>query len=172
MLPCSICGEAHVGRCPEKTDDTPAPVEGHDTPERIWLEPICQDDQQEGRCWCADPIPDCEEPGCGAKAVEYVRADLTRPALSDHARALREAAPDPMRKWKRRRKRALKAIAHHAEVVMRYLAEDGARVVPHLIDTDDNPGQRLRWNLRQLAKAEAKLAALDGQDAPRAGGEG
>lgn len=44
-----------------------------DNPERIWLDPICNDAEREGRCWSTAPqdCPDCEE-----KAVEYIRADL------------------------------------------------------------------------------------------------
>lgn len=36
------------------------------------------------------------------------------------------------------------AVLREAETVMRYLDEHGPGIVPHLIDTDDNPGQRLR----------------------------
>jgi hypothetical protein len=31
-----------------------------------------------------------------------------------------------------------------ARQVMKYLEEHGPAIVPHLLDTDDNPGQRLR----------------------------
>lgn len=44
--------------------------------ERIWLEPICQDAAAEGRLWCAAKLDDCDDPDCGAKAVEFIRADL------------------------------------------------------------------------------------------------
>lgn len=43
---------------------------------------------------------------------------------------------------------ALRAVAREAVVVMQYLEESGASVVPHLMDTDDNPGERLRGALR------------------------
>jgi len=66
-------------------------------------------------------------------------------------------------RWKRRRKRILREIPVHAEVVMRYLSEDGAKVVPHLIDTDDNPGERLRWCLRRLKKCERRMAEIQAQ---------
>lgn len=52
-----------------------------DNPEKIWLEPGCSPE----RCWCENALDDCEEPGCGAKAVGYVREDIV-----DHA--AREAA--------------------------------------------------------------------------------
>lgn len=38
----------------------------------------------------------------------------------------------------------LDEVSLHAATVMRYLEEDGASIVAHLMDTDDNPGQRLR----------------------------
>lgn len=44
-----------------------------DAPERIWLEPDCGQDE---RCWHGQRPDDCDEEGCGAKAVEYIRADL------------------------------------------------------------------------------------------------
>jgi hypothetical protein len=42
-------------------------------PTHIWLDPICNDAEREGRCWqiFAEDCPDCEE-----KAVKYIRADL------------------------------------------------------------------------------------------------
>jgi len=39
---------------------------------------------------------------------------------------------------------ALRALAGSAGTVMRYLEEDGPKIVPHLVDSDDNPGQRCR----------------------------
>ena len=47
---------------------------------------------------------------------------------------------------------ALREVAEHAATVMRYLEEDGASIVAHLMDTDDNPGQRLREALAALSK--------------------
>lgn len=44
--------------------------------ERIWLEPICHDGSGEGRLWCQDRLDDCQEIGCEAKAVEFIRADI------------------------------------------------------------------------------------------------
>lgn len=38
----------------------------------------------------------------------------------------------------------LAEMTREAETVMRYLSEDGPGIVSHLLDTDDNPGQRLR----------------------------
>lgn len=47
-------------------------------PERIFLAPRCEGLSLEGRTWSSDRH-DCDEEGCGLKAVEYVRADaLTR----------------------------------------------------------------------------------------------
>ncbi len=42
-------------------------------PKRIWLQPRCE---MENRCWCQDHPGDCEDDGCGMKAVEYVRLDV------------------------------------------------------------------------------------------------
>jgi hypothetical protein len=41
-------------------------------PERIWLQPDCGQCGGE-RCWCQDELEACED--CGAKPVEYIRAD-------------------------------------------------------------------------------------------------
>lgn len=46
--------------------------EVRDNPEKIWLEPGCSPE----RCWSEMPLDDCEEHGCGAKAVAYVREDI------------------------------------------------------------------------------------------------
>lgn len=43
----------------------------------------------------------------------------------------------------------LRVVERHAREVMRLLDEYGERVVGHLIDTDDNPGQRLREALNE-----------------------
>ena len=48
---------------------------------------------------------------------------------------------------------ALEDVLKHAKTVMRYLEESGPSVVPHLIDTDDNPGEFLR---QAIAKAGGK----------------
>lgn len=52
------------------------------SPERIWLEPACSGE----RCWCQSKLDDCDEDGCGEKAVEYVRADLAQPVADEVAR--------------------------------------------------------------------------------------
>lgn len=44
-------------------------------------------------------------------------------------------------------------VLQWAKVVMDYLGEHGPKVVPHLMDTDDNPGQRLR---EAIARAEGR----------------
>ncbi len=49
-----------------------------ESPERIWLEPQCNEDAYEGRSWCQNKLDDCEE--CQSPAVEYVRADLAKAA--------------------------------------------------------------------------------------------
>ncbi len=46
--------------------------EVRDNPEKIWLEPGCSPE----RCWSETRLDDCEEHGCGAKAVAYVREDI------------------------------------------------------------------------------------------------
>lgn len=38
----------------------------------------------------------------------------------------------------------LKRVSKWAEVVMEMLEKHGSGIVPHLLDTDDNPGQELR----------------------------
>ena len=60
--------------------------------ERIWLEPDCEGNllRGEGRTWCSDNVfEDCPE--CGAKATEYVRADLLEAQVSTLSRHLEEA---------------------------------------------------------------------------------
>jgi hypothetical protein len=42
-------------------------------PERIWLQPDCGQCAAE-RCWCQDELEACED--CGARPVEYIRADV------------------------------------------------------------------------------------------------
>jgi succinate dehydrogenase/fumarate reductase flavoprotein subunit len=44
--------------------------------ERIWLQPKCCAGEYEGRQWCQDNVFDDGECEGGAKATEYVRADL------------------------------------------------------------------------------------------------
>jgi hypothetical protein len=44
----------------------------------------------------------------------------------------------------------LERIAREARTVMLYLYEDGDTIVPHLMDNDDNPGERLRNALDDL----------------------
>jgi hypothetical protein len=62
--------------------------------ERIWLQPKCCAGEYEGRQWCQDNVFDDGECEGGAKATEYVRADLaaTRtPAPSSDIEELVEA---------------------------------------------------------------------------------
>lgn len=54
-----------------------------DNPEKIWLEPGCSPE----RCWCENPLDDCEEPGCGAKAIGYVREDIVEHAAREAGKA-------------------------------------------------------------------------------------
>ena len=68
------------------------PMSGAEGPERIWLEPLCDDADPEERCWCTDPLEDCQE--CDSPAVPYVRQD-THDALlreRDDLRARLDAA--------------------------------------------------------------------------------
>ena len=51
---------------------------------------------------------------------------------------------------------ALSWLTRCASAVMQMLDEDGPKVVPHLVDTDDNAGQRTR---EAIEKARALLAA-------------
>lgn len=54
--------------------NNPAPVEH----ERIWLEPICNEHIPEGRHWCQHKLDDCDDPDCGEKSVEFIRADIAK----------------------------------------------------------------------------------------------
>lgn len=72
---------------PDAAEKAGVPVVDH---ERIWLEPGCDGNSMagEGRTWCQDNVYEaCPE--CGARATEYVRADLHAATLSalDTARA-------------------------------------------------------------------------------------
>ena len=51
-----------------------------------------------------------------------------------------------------------KELLRHAEAVMKQLEEHGGAIVPHLLDTDDNPGEFLR---------QAIYKAKTGADADR-----
>lgn len=71
-----------------------------DSPQRIWLSPICQSSDQywEDRAW-ASPAPSdrCECDECGEPWVEYVRSDLAstdelRAEMAELKTALEEAA--------------------------------------------------------------------------------
>ena len=52
---------------------------------------------------------------------------------------------------------ALSRLSKSAGTVMRYLEQDGPRVVPHLMDSDDNPGQRCREDIAQALSVLASL---------------
>lgn len=52
--------------------------------EEIWLEPACAAE----RCWCQQPLDDCDE--CDEKAVRYVRARPVTDAAPDLLAALTE----------------------------------------------------------------------------------
>lgn len=65
--------------------------------ERIWLEPICCEQIPEGRCWCQHRLDDCDEPDCGEKAVEFVRADIV--AAKDAEIARLRAIIDAQIQW-------------------------------------------------------------------------
>jgi len=80
-----------------------------------------------------------DDPAITLKALMVFRASETialaefvSPLERDYLVALRNAAP------------ALLAIAEAARDVERLLNEHGAAIVPHLLDTDENAGQRLR----------------------------
>ncbi len=64
----------------------------------------------------------------------------------------------------------LEAVAKAAEEVMKLLSENGASIVPHIIDTDDNPGQRLRNALAAL-KDKAGLPLDRHRNEPRVCGD-
>jgi len=53
--------------------------EMRDNPEKIWLEPGCSPE----RCWCENPLDDCDEDGCGAEAIGYVREDIVEHAARE-----------------------------------------------------------------------------------------
>lgn len=48
------------------------------------------------------------------------------------------------------REETLLEVAEYAREVMSYLEKYGSSIVPHLLDTDENPGERLRDALRKL----------------------
>jgi len=50
------------------------------------------------------------------------------------------------------------ALAEAARDVMAYLEQHGPSIVPHLLDTDENPGERLREALRQYDQREVANA--------------
>lgn len=52
----------------------------------------------------------------------------------------------------------LEAIAFYALVVMTEIEQDGKNIIPHLIDSDDNPGQHLRSLLLEYGKGLEKTA--------------
>lgn len=85
----------------------------------------------------------------GLKAVlAFVKADrdqVWQVRLDEQAQALRWGSDLG------RATRQLSAIAREATTVMCYLEEHGASIVPHLMDTDDNPGERLRRELDAFA---------------------
>jgi len=41
----------------------------------IWLQPLCQEYQSEGRLWCKDRLDACDD--CGAEPVKFIREDLS-----------------------------------------------------------------------------------------------
>ena len=51
-----------------------------------------------------------------------------------------------------------KRLARAAMQVMTMLEDDGPSVVPHLVDTDDNPGQWLRMLCEDALAFEPKMA--------------
>ena len=57
---------------------------------------------------------------------------------------------------------AAREVARNAQTVMELLDQHGAGIVGHLLDTDDNAGQRLRSALARLAA----LRAAGGQEKP------
>lgn len=60
-------------------------------PDRIWLEPDCAPFGERG--WSSTALDDCDGLGCGAVAVEFVRADLSAAAVAQARQdALEEAA--------------------------------------------------------------------------------
>jgi hypothetical protein len=61
-------------------------------PERIWLQPECCAGKYEGRQWCQDNVFDDGECEDGAKATEYVRADIAATRIEQLRKALETAA--------------------------------------------------------------------------------
>lgn len=64
-------------------------------PDHVWLEPECAADNPEGRCWSEFPLEDCDEDGCGCKAIRYTRDDLANPLA---AMIMRNRASERARK--------------------------------------------------------------------------
>ena|SRR5665213_1429756 len=76
-------------------------------PEFIYLAPRCEGLSSEGRAWCEDRH-DCEDEGCGLKAVKYIKAD-TFEIVREASRLFEQAANSWM-------ERALKAETALKEV--------------------------------------------------------
>jgi len=86
MRRCSNCSEMVRDKDWDSHACLPrTPAEGHDTPERIFIPTIHLRGSRSAGLICWDSEPTWQH------GTEYVRADLARPAPSDHARALREA---------------------------------------------------------------------------------
>jgi hypothetical protein len=58
-------------------------------PERIWLQPDCGQCAAE-RCWCRDELEACED--CGARPVEYIRADVAHALYAAGQRDMQDRA--------------------------------------------------------------------------------
>lgn len=57
---------------------------------------------------------------------------------------LKQEEVNQARREEREKTELLEAIAFYALVVMTEIEQDGASIIPHLSDDDDNPGQALR----------------------------
>jgi hypothetical protein len=89
-------------------------------------------------------------PEHGVSAIHEDEAPVFAPACWDATKiAHLEAAIITLRKSEDELRADYVRLATSAKRVMDMLEEHGPSVVPHLIDTDDNPGQFLREDISQ-----------------------
>lgn len=132
--------------------------EVRDNPEKIWLEPGCSPE----RCWAETRLDDCEEPGCGAKAVAYVREDIV-----DTLRAVINALGEQLKcmidnAGKAANLRAkLERLCDAAQAVIRVtdratIEFDGLKAALASAHTDDKPAHSAFANSENARKGEQR----------------
>lgn len=79
------------------------------------------------------------------------------PALTRAVMDMLAARDDPMSRYTVELIRLGAEAGKAAADVMRHLEEHGPAIVPHLLDTDENAGQRLRDTIAKLTAAGLKF---------------